>query len=55
MALEQGRMRCRAVILALLGLKRRRGDVLRQLDRWVVREELAVAVWTTRADVAWQP
>lgn len=44
---------CRAATIVLLGLKRRRGDILRKLDRWVVRE-VALAIWCTRATSAWQ-
>lgn len=52
-ALERGVLCCRAAVLALLGLKRRRGDVLCNLDRWVVRE-VCFAVWATRTDKTWQ-
>lgn len=53
-ALEKGRFNCRAVILTFLGLKRRRCRVLHALDR-CIGCKIAVAVWTTRADVKWQP
>lgn len=53
-ALEHGVLCCRAVVVALLGLKRRRGDAMRCLDRWLVRE-MAWAVWATRTNVTWQP
>lgn len=52
LALEKGRILCRSVVVALLGLKRRR-LVLPELDRWVVRQ-IAVAVFATRADPSWQ-
>lgn len=52
-ALENGRTCCRTLIVTLLGLKRRRGDVLRELDRFVVLE-IAVCIWATRADKDWQ-
>lgn len=52
-SLEKGRLCCRAIVLALLGLKRRRTDVLCKVDRWIVRE-LAIAVYATRSDVQWQ-
>ena len=51
-AFERGVLRCRAAAVVLLGLKRRRGDVMRALDRWVVRE-LCLAVWSTRTHKAW--
>lgn len=53
-AFERGVLSCRAVIVALLGIKRRRGDAMCALDRWVVREA-CYAVWATRTDKAWQP
>ena len=52
-AFERGVLRCRAAVVVLLGLKRRRGDVMWALDRWVVRE-LCFALWATRSDTAWQ-
>lgn len=53
-ALERGVLRCRAVVVTLLGLKRRRGQVvLPLLDRFVVRE-LARACWVTCVNKAWQ-
>lgn len=53
-ALEEGRLRCRAAAIVLLGLKRRRGVVLCRHDRFVVRE-LCVCIYATRTDKAWQP
>lgn len=49
---QQGVLRCRDVIVTLLGLKKfRRGQtVLSKLDRFLVRQELAVAIWSTRCD-----
>lgn len=52
-ALERGRRQCRETVAVLLGLKRRRGRVMRSIDRWVVRD-LAVCCWATRAHAAWQ-
>lgn len=53
-AFERGVLRCRAVVVVLLGLKKRRhGDVMRELDRFVVLE-IAVCIWATRADKGWQ-
>lgn len=52
-ALERRVVNCRAVVVALLGLKRRRGDVLRRLDRWVVRE-CGWAIWATRTEREWE-
>ena len=51
-AFERGVLRCRAAVVVLLGLKRRRGDVMWALDRWVVRE-LCFALWATRTNVQW--
>lgn len=51
-AMERGVLRCRSVVVTLLGLKRRRGPFLRPIDRWVVRQ-LGVEVWTTRVNRAW--
>lgn len=52
-ALERGVLRCRALAVALLGLKRRRGAAMRALDRFLVRE-MALACWCTRAEKPWQ-
>lgn len=52
-ALETGRIRCRLVIVTLLGLKRRRGLAMQRLDRFVV-VEFAICVWATRGDTCWQ-
>ena len=51
-AFERGVLRCRAAVVVLLGLKRRRGDVMWALARWVVRE-LCFALWATRTNVQW--
>lgn len=51
-AVDRGCARCRRVVVALLGLKRRRGPALSIVDRWVVRE-IAFAVLATRFDAAW--
>lgn len=51
-ALERGVHRCRAVVIGLLALKRRRGDALHIVDRWVVRE-MAIAIWASRSDKRW--
>ena len=51
-AFERGVLRCRAAVVVLFGLKRRRGDVMWALDRWVVRE-LCFAIWSTRTNVQW--
>lgn len=52
---EQGVLRCRNVVVILLGLKKRR-SILNKLDRFLVQQELAVAIWSTRydADEEWQ-
>lgn len=52
-ALERGVLRCRSAVVTLLGLKRRRGDVMQNVDRWVVRE-IAWAVLATRRSAIWQ-
>ena len=51
---EQGVLRCRDVIVTLLGLKKRRQHdgrslVLPKLDRFLVKEVLAVEIWLTRS------
>lgn len=51
-AFERGVLRCRAVVVVLLGLKRRRSVVMRSMDRWVVRE-LCWGIWATREHAAW--
>lgn len=53
LAVERGRVRCRAVVVALLALKRRRHPWLASLDRFVLRE-LGVWVWATRGQSPWQ-
>lgn len=53
--LETSRLSCRDAIVALLGLKKRKScSILSKLDRFLVRQELGVAIWTTRADPAWK-
>lgn len=52
---EQGVLRCRDVIVILLGLKKRRNaigqlSILKKLDRFLIQQILAVEIWTTRAD-----
>lgn len=51
-ALERGVLRCRAVAVALLGIKRRRRPDLRHVDKFLMRE-LALDIWRTRAEEAW--
>lgn len=54
-AFERGVLQCRSVVVTLLALKKQRHrDVLRALDRWVVRE-IAWACWATRVNKEWQP
>lgn len=50
---EHGVIKCRDVIVVLLGLKKRR-QVLGKLDRFLVQQELAVAIWSTRSKEMWQ-
>lgn len=52
-AFERGVLRCRTAVVVLLGLKWRRNQVMRELDRFVVLE-IAVCVWATRTDKCWQ-
>jgi len=47
---ERGVLRCRDVIVTLLGLKKRKA-ILPKLDRFLVQQELAVAIWATRHQV----
>lgn len=51
-AFQAGVLRCRAVAIALLGIKRRRGPALRGMDRFVVRL-VALDIWATR--MQWSP
>lgn len=50
--LEKGRRCCRAIVVALLGLKRRRGRTFQGWDRFLVRE-VALIVWSTRQHASW--
>lgn len=50
-ALDRGVLACRAVVVALLGLKKSR-RILPEIDRWVVRQ-VALACWVTRTDNSW--
>ena len=61
-AFEQGVIRCRDVIVTLLGLKKRHKycqsdqvvtTILPQLDRFLVQQVLAVEIWTTRSQKKW--
>ena len=46
---EQGVIQCRDVIVTLLGLKKFRGvAMLSKLDRFLIKQELAVSIWSTR-------
>lgn len=51
---ELGILSCRSVIIVLLGLKKRQIPALVRLDRFLIRQELAMAVWTTRSDEKWR-
>ena len=46
---EDGVLRCRDVIVILLALKKRRHVLLLKLDRFLIQQELAVAIWATRS------
>lgn len=52
-ALERGRLRCRAAVVALLSAKRRGAAYVCKLDRWMVRE-MGFAIFATRQGAAWQ-
>lgn len=45
--LQKAVIQCRDVIVVLLGLKKRK-QVLGKLDRFLIQQELAVAIWSTR-------
>lgn len=49
---ECGVLCCRNVIVTLLGLKKRR-HILGKLDRFLVQQELAVEIWSTRTKDDW--
>ena len=58
---DQGVVQCRDVIVTLLGLKKRRQHdgrslVLPKLDRFLIKEVLAVEIWSTRSNenTQWQ-
>lgn len=48
----QGIDECRDIIVILLGLKKRR-HILCKLDRFLIRQVLAVEIWLTRTDKTW--
>ena len=50
---QAGVVQCRDVIVILLGLKKRRISTLQKLDRFLIREVLAVEIWTTRTKEKW--
>ena len=50
-AFERGVLQCRAVAVALLGIKRKRAD-WSHVDKFLMRE-LAFAVWAERANEIW--
>ena len=50
---EAGVLSCRETVIILLGLKKKR-VILHELDRFLIRQELAVAIWTTRREQEWQ-
>ena len=43
---------CREIIVTLLGLKKRK-NILPKLDRFLVKQEVAIAIWTTRTNKKW--
>lgn len=50
---EQGILKCISVIVTILGLKKRQIPLLVRLDRFLIKKELAVAIWTTRSEEQW--
>ena len=52
--LYQAMSRCKSVIVTLLALKKRHIPALVRLDRFLIKQELAMAVWTTRSDEKWR-
>lgn len=53
-AFERGVLRCRDMVVVLLGIKRRRTRNLLHVDKFLFRE-IAHGFWATRTDPAWQP
>lgn len=51
---ENGIVKCCRVVAALLGIKRRRGPVLCEFDKFLV-QVMARDIWLTRGQKAWQP
>lgn len=55
---ERGVLGCVQVIVILLGLKKRcyggASRILPKLDRFLIQQELAVAIWTTRSNESWR-
>lgn len=43
---------CRGTIVIILGLKRKK-RILPKLDRFLIQQELAVAIWSTRSEEGW--
>lgn len=54
--LERGVLSCKNVIVILLGLKKRQIPALVRLDRFLIQQELAAEIWSTRrhSDETWQ-
>ena len=50
---EKGVVTCRDVIVMLLGLKSKK-KILPHLDRFLIKQVLAVEIWATRGEKAWQ-
>lgn len=46
-AFQKGVVKCRDLIVILLGLKKQK-RILPRLDRFLIQQELAVAIWSTR-------
>jgi len=51
---QNGLNLCRNIIVTLLGLKKRQHVLLKRLDRFLVKQVLAVEIWSTRCDETWQ-
>lgn len=49
---EYGVLRCRAVVVAMLGIKKHRGEHFKHVDRFLFRE-MALEIWATRSVADW--
>lgn len=51
---QEGVICCRDVLIVLLGLKKRQHVLLKRLDRFLIKQVLAVEIWATRCNDNWQ-